>query len=397
MCCAAAGKGKLAVEGEGGEGGERPCLEVLLGLPARPISRRSEGHLNQSLEVRVVCSACHWLAGKGGTTRRFLSGKQNSCNVPSVPRQQLTDSQSLTPQLIHPPTPPLQLLSSLLRPFEDEEVERLEKQRRQEEAERKQKAEEAAAAAAVPEQEGQQEGEAAMQTDQQQQQQAAAEQAVAAAAEASPGGSGTAQPLAAEPAVVAGAGDAAVSPAQQQAQPPASQRPAEGAAPAEAATSPAAAGGEDKAGPSSAPAAAAGADAAGAAGPSAAGASGSGSGEDAADKKRAAEEEALHRRYQAAFEALSLPLLRSLPRLLAEDWLADRPASVLKMVIQVGRAAASAGLFRLWRPVVLSSLPSQGSWLLKCGQHGNPASANSAQEPMLTACLPSLPRSRCRA
>ena len=112
---------------------------------------------------------------------------------------------------------------------------------------------------------------------------------------------------------------------------------------------------------------------------------------------RAAEEEALHRRYQAAFEALPLPLLRSLPRLLAEDWLADRPASVLKMVIQVGRAAAFAGLFRLWRPVVLSSLPSQGSWLLKCGQHGNPASANSAQEPMLTACLPSLPRSRCRA
>ena len=65
MCCATAGKGKLPAEGEGGEGGERPCLEVLLGLPARPISRRSEGHLNQSLEVRVVCSACGWLAGQG--------------------------------------------------------------------------------------------------------------------------------------------------------------------------------------------------------------------------------------------------------------------------------------------------------------------------------------------
>lgn len=46
-----AGKGKLAAVGEG-EGDERPCLEVLLGLPARAISRRSEGHMNQCLEVR---------------------------------------------------------------------------------------------------------------------------------------------------------------------------------------------------------------------------------------------------------------------------------------------------------------------------------------------------------
>ena len=56
---AAAGKGKLAAEGEeGGEGGEQPCLEVLLGMPARPVSRRNESHLNQSLEVRGPGWAC---------------------------------------------------------------------------------------------------------------------------------------------------------------------------------------------------------------------------------------------------------------------------------------------------------------------------------------------------
>lgn len=47
---ATAGKGKLgAAEAEAAF--ELPCLEVLLGLPARGIARRSEGHLNQSLEV----------------------------------------------------------------------------------------------------------------------------------------------------------------------------------------------------------------------------------------------------------------------------------------------------------------------------------------------------------
>lgn len=46
----AAGKGKL-VAAEAEVARELPCLEVLLGLPARSIARRSEGHLNQSLEV----------------------------------------------------------------------------------------------------------------------------------------------------------------------------------------------------------------------------------------------------------------------------------------------------------------------------------------------------------
>lgn len=38
--------------GTGEAAAERPCLEVLLGLPARGIARRSEAHLNQALEVR---------------------------------------------------------------------------------------------------------------------------------------------------------------------------------------------------------------------------------------------------------------------------------------------------------------------------------------------------------
>ena len=272
-------------------------------------------------------------------------------------------------------------------------MERLERQRRQEEAERQKKTDEAAAAA-VLEQEGQQEGAAAMQTDQQQQQQQ--QQAAAAAAEASPGGSGTAQPLAAE----AAGGDASASPAQQQPQPPSSQQAAEGAAPAEAAASPPAAApaaaGEDKAGPSSAPAAAAAAAAAdaaaAAAGTSAAGASGSGGGseEEAADKRRAAEEDALHRRYQAAFEALPLPLLRSLPRLLAEDWLGDRPASVLKMVVQVGwqhlpgwlSCGCASRRFRL-----------AGSLAAGLGQHGNPAPPKPAHAHCFPAPPASLPAS----
>lgn len=63
-CVHAAGKGKLAVaEAEAAQ--ELPCLEVLLGLPARGIARRSEGHLNQSLEVgRGGWHA--WLGGWGG-------------------------------------------------------------------------------------------------------------------------------------------------------------------------------------------------------------------------------------------------------------------------------------------------------------------------------------------
>ena len=48
-----AGKGKLAADGGDAAADERPCLEVLLGLPARAISRRSEGHMNQSLEVCI--------------------------------------------------------------------------------------------------------------------------------------------------------------------------------------------------------------------------------------------------------------------------------------------------------------------------------------------------------
>lgn len=46
-----AGKGKMGAEAADVVE-ERPCLEVLLGLPARPIGRRSESHLNQGLEVR---------------------------------------------------------------------------------------------------------------------------------------------------------------------------------------------------------------------------------------------------------------------------------------------------------------------------------------------------------
>ena len=38
--------------GAGEAAAERPCLEVLLGLPARGIARRSEAHLSQALEVR---------------------------------------------------------------------------------------------------------------------------------------------------------------------------------------------------------------------------------------------------------------------------------------------------------------------------------------------------------
>lgn len=55
-----------AAEGDAAE--ERPCLEVLLGLPARGISRRSEGHLIQSLEVRrgVIGWYCGGRWGVGG-------------------------------------------------------------------------------------------------------------------------------------------------------------------------------------------------------------------------------------------------------------------------------------------------------------------------------------------
>lgn len=52
LCCplSPAGKGKVGEEAGGGPA-ERPGLEVLLGLPRRAISRRSEAHLNQALEA----------------------------------------------------------------------------------------------------------------------------------------------------------------------------------------------------------------------------------------------------------------------------------------------------------------------------------------------------------
>ena len=50
LCCA----GKSKVGEVAGAGEEQPCLEVLLGLPSRPVCRRSDQHMLQCLEVRVV-------------------------------------------------------------------------------------------------------------------------------------------------------------------------------------------------------------------------------------------------------------------------------------------------------------------------------------------------------
>ncbi|KAL4856977.1 E3 ubiquitin-protein ligase UPL1 [Chlorella vulgaris] len=276
------GKGKRPLDdSDAAAAHERPCLEVLLGMPSRTVSRRSEGHMVQSLE----------------------------------------------------------LLSSLLRPFEDEAVERQEKQHRERQEKEKEAKEEAEKQRARQEQE---QSAAAMQTDQ--------AQPGAPAAEASPGGSGTQQPLAAETAAVdvprdvAGGSAAATAPShtvqQQQEAPNAGEASGAAAAPQQQAAgqagvspAPAAAAAKDGAGPSTAPEPAAGG-AAAAAEPAA----GSGKEEEdeeqrAAEQKRE-EEERLHKQYMSAFDAVPLPLLLQLPALMAEDWVADRPASVLKMVIQ---------------------------------------------------------------
>ncbi|KAI3425184.1 hypothetical protein D9Q98_008953 [Chlorella vulgaris] len=277
------GKGKRPLDdSDAAAAHERPCLEVLLGMPSRTVSRRSEGHMVQSLE----------------------------------------------------------LLSSLLRPFEDEAVERQEKQHRERQEKEKKAKEEAEKQRALQEQE---QSAAAMQPDQ--------AQPGAPAAEASPGGSGTQQPLAAETAAVdaprdvAGASAAAAAPAhtaqQQQEAPAAGEASGAAAAPQQQAAgqagvspAPAAAAAKDGAGPSSAQEPAAAGGAAAAAEP----ADGSGKEEEdeeqrAAEQKRE-EEERLHKQYMSAFDAVPLPLLLQLPALMAEDWVADRPASVLKMVIQ---------------------------------------------------------------
>jgi hypothetical protein len=50
--CCTAGKGKRPLDdSDAAAAHERPCLEVLLGMPSRTVSRRSEGHMVQSLEV----------------------------------------------------------------------------------------------------------------------------------------------------------------------------------------------------------------------------------------------------------------------------------------------------------------------------------------------------------
>lgn len=213
----------------------------------------------------------------------------------------------------------MQLLSSLLRPFEDEAVERQEKQHRERQEKEKKAKEEAEKQRALQEQE---QSAAAMQPDQ--------AQPGAPAAEASPGGSGTQQPLAAETAAVdaprdvAGASAAAAAPAhtaqQQQEAPAAGEASGAAAAPQQQAAgqagvspAPAAAAAKDGAGPSSAQEPAAAGGAAAAAEP----ADGSGKEEEdeeqrAAEQKRE-EEERLHKQYMSAFDAVPLPLLLQLP------------------------------------------------------------------------------------
>jgi hypothetical protein len=154
--------------------------------------------------------------------------------------------------------------------------------REKEEAERRQQ------------EQAQQEGTAEMQTDAQQ---ASGEGSGNAAAGASPARSIQLQPAAATPPAdgatpVEDAAQAAAGPGLQQTQ----QEPVE------------------KAGPSSAPAAGGGTDA-DAAGPSQpADAGGEDAAGDAEEARRREEEERLQRRYQDAFEALPLPLVRSLPQ-----------------------------------------------------------------------------------